>query len=854
MKKSDRSVLGHCVRAFGSLLLLAAHPAFAQLVVPKCEITVQQGGRFDNASHSDADLSATDADGRLILGRNVVFADATSVSGAFVSLGNGASVFDVNVDELRAGRKAVVRGVQGPFDASNSTCALPAVQCGGQNVSLRRGSAPQTLSPGIYNRLDLENGTSLTLNPGVYTFCEIKLGRHVSVRVVGATQSTINVGGDVRLGNDTSLVPDGSTPTPLLNGAGDIVRVGAQGALRAFVTAPNAKLSIGRNATFTGSACAQRLAISKKVTVACAPDVVATTTTTSAPTTTTTTSSTSSTTSTSTTSTTTTSQPTCGNGVLDPGEECDGSAFGGFTCPSPSGALLCTGDCKIDFSECPEASTTTTSTTVATTSTSTTTSAPASTTTTSTTTSSTSSTTPTSTTTTTTSQPTCGNGVIDPGEQCDGSAFGGFTCPSPGGALLCTGDCKIDFSECPSASSTSTTAAPTTTTSTTAAPTTTSTTGAPPTTLEPTTTTSTTLEPTTTTSTTLEPTTTTSTSTTSTTEEPTTTTSTTTTTTQPLPTLLDFTLGAPGGNCGETRDGSDVLVKTLTCGGLNLGGGGSIIPEGPTPDGSVSRFSLSCTGSSCNIGPTSTTPAANSASPDCTNTGCNFGTPLPIANPLAGGSLTVCVLNTWSAPASGTLDLTTGTSSTNVPLTSDTYITGNLAQPCPVCRNGGAVASGSPSSPATGLCDRGPNAGGACTTTSSTGITRDCLTGGSDATHPCTPGGGNCIDGSHVGPIAVSLSPLTTGSASKSDANGLFCPNQGPAAGPGHLAGCFGSPTCRSITENGSPGGPISIGVPASAKLASVFCVASTGNGLVDASTDLPGPGAVSLPGNFVAN
>jgi hypothetical protein len=40
------------------------------------------------------------------------------------------------------------------------------------------------------------------------------------------------------------------------------------------------------------------------------------------------------------------------------------------------------------------------------------------------------------------------------------------------------------------------------------------------------------------------------------------------------------------------------------------------------------------------------------------------------------------LLNTWSAAASGTLDLSTGASSTNVPLISDNYLTGNVAQPC----------------------------------------------------------------------------------------------------------------------------------------------------------------------------
>jgi hypothetical protein len=33
-----------------------------------------------------------------------------------------------------------------------------------------------------------------------------------------------------------------------------------------------------------------------------------------------------------------------------------------------------------------------------------------------------------------------------------------------------------------------------------------------------------------------------------------------------------------------------------------------------------------------------------------------------------------------------------------------------------------------------------------------------------------------------------------------------------------------------------------------------VFCIAGTGNGLVDGSADLPGPGAVSLPGVFLVH
>src|SRR5262245_10179547 len=343
----------------------------------------------------------------------------------------------------------------------------------------------------------------------------------------------------------------------------------------------------------------------------------------------------------------------------------------------------------------------------------------------------------------------------------------------------------------------------------------------------------------------------------------TTTTSTTSTTCAPSGCVqlnLDFTNGAAAGHCGDALDGTGASIKSLTCGGLNIGGGGSTIQAGPTPDGSTNRFQVSCAdvNSGCTLKAYSTAPAVNSAAPDCTVTGCNFGTPLEIPNP-GLPNLTTCVLNSFAQDASGTLSLMDLASSTNVSLISDTFLTGNLSQPCPRCRVGtggtGAFASGSQQAPATAFCDRGPRTGQACTSTNSIGLTRDCKTGGADAMHPCmagTPGQDSCIDGTHVGPINVDLSPLTTGAASKSAPDGKICPGQGGTPG---TPGCFGQATCRTITENGKPAtGPITVGTPASATLASVFCIASTTNGLVNFAADLPGPGATSLPGTFVTS
>src|SRR5262249_55193656 len=149
------------------------------------------------------------------------------------------------------------------------------------------------------------------------------------------------------------------------------------------------------------------------------------------------------------------------------------------------------------------------------------------------------------------------------------------------------------------------------------------------------------------------------------------------------------------------------------------------VPEGPTPDGSTSRFTLSCPDSGpCTLGPTTragTTPSG--AVFDCTNTGCKFGTPLEIPLPDPARPLTTCLQTTWSGPASGAVDPTDGASATSVPLFSDVYITGNNLQPCPRCYSGGSHVVGSPSSPASGTCDRGPNAGLPCKSQNSVGLT-----------------------------------------------------------------------------------------------------------------------------------
>ena len=98
---------------------------------------------------------------------------------------------------------------------------------------------------------------------------------------------------------------------------------------------------------------------------------------------------------------------TCGNGIKDGSDVCDGDDLGGETCISrgyEDGTLKCLDNCAgFDTSQCGKSV-------------------------------------------------TCGNGEIDSGEVCDGSALNGRTCEHEGfeeGELKCADDCKsFDTSDC----------------------------------------------------------------------------------------------------------------------------------------------------------------------------------------------------------------------------------------------------------------------------------------------------------------------------------------------------------------------------------------------------------------------
>jgi len=275
---------------------------------------------------------------------------------------------------------------------------------------------------------------------------------------------------------------------------------------------------------------------------------------------------------------------------------------------------------------------------------------------------------------------------------------------------------------------------------------------------------------------------------------------------------------SPGATCFSRQDCNTACTGAGTPAACcTFAGGGECPCTGPNPHKSCTS-DTDCGGAF---------PPAGACQPV---ENCFFGPPLAIPHP-AVGAVSLCVINVIATDASGTGDPTTGAASVDIPLNSRVYLTGNGTAPCPQCNCGTPPCSGSG---ATG-CNAGPNAGGACSTTATTGNPAT-----SNTSQDCPPDEGMNFEGA----LSVDLNPLTTGSVSVTSATGFFCTGQTSSH-----AGAFGQPDTRCITETGVEAGDLTDRMPHAAREAAVFCIPATFNGTINVVADLPGPGATSLPG-----
>ncbi len=354
------------------------------------------------------------------------------------------------------------------------------------------------------------------------------------------------------------------------------------------------------------------------------------------------------------------------------------------------------------------------------------------------------------------------------------------------------------------------------------------------------------------------------------------------------PTELRFASRAPSGTCGGLTTTSDPV--DLDCGILYFGGGQVGTPPFVVTDmEDPTILSVDCcSDETLLLGPSS---QASSGSKGCSRKGCFFGPPLVVPNTNSPPQ-SVCVYPVYTEDARGTARCDTGDVRITLPISGEAFLTGDIlprrcsggsspglrcttsadcpgggtcmldppVQPCPICN------------PTTGVCNGGMNNGMAC------------VPGSDEVAGATFPTSRDCPVSTlvKVGDIPLPLS-LTTGTSAKTGftAGGqqrVFCgfcrdadnTSAFEQVAPGIARPCTSDADCKppyeacqqrnggafsyaatSITEIGTPAGGLGDFATHDATLVSVFCLPPTFIAIIDAPSDLPGPGAVSFPGRL---
>jgi hypothetical protein len=363
------------------------------------------------------------------------------------------------------------------------------------------------------------------------------------------------------------------------------------------------------------------------------------------------------------------------------------------------------------------------------------------------------------------------------------------------------------------------------------------------------------------------------------------------------PSEFRFANGVGAGVCGNVTDGT--LTENFNCGEIIVGGGNSPVPNSVFQDmvNPVRLKVAECSGN--NLILEGMSAAETGSNLQCSEPNCLFGPPLPFVLPVTPQS--ACVYMRVDRAGRGTVQCDSGDASIDMEILGAMFLTGDIlprrcsggtnpggrcttlgadaactggtcvadpdVQPCPICN------------PVTGICNGG-NANG-----------KACAPAAQDVVGPAFPTSHDCTVSTLVSlgdiPIPFELSSGTTvRKAFASDGQTRvfcgFCRNpstlcfEGDPACPGgtdQLHRCSSDDECEppfsvcqqrspgafgpngasfmTATEIGTPAGSLEDFAPHAGTLSGIFCIAPTYNSIIDASSDLPGPGAVSMPGTL---
>ena len=365
-----------------------------------------------------------------------------------------------------------------------------------------------------------------------------------------------------------------------------------------------------------------------------------------------------------------------------------------------------------------------------------------------------------------------------------------------------------------------------------------------------------------------------------------------------LPSLLSFATVAPGGvptgqvlpgHCAQGTNNGVACTTDASCTGGGVCRGhldrgalyyGSGQPAGvnlpaSVPDVAKSYFKVAtCDG----LGNPNLTPASTADVPagcvtpsgtpsygqrHCTSAGCLVGPPVPIPN-FSNPSTSTCAINVIDdqpGAATGTATCGSGAITINFPWLKHLYLTGGIlgTQACALCTGGTVGVCGS------GTCVGGTRNGTACTPETNALTSHDCpppsgtyiadvrivstATTGTQTIHSFSTGAqprvfcGYCFDANVDSEYANPPDPCVSDAECAARGDNFDTCRQ-------HNNGAFRNPFVTTITETGSSDGEcMANGATHATTLVSIFCIPPPFDPIIGPSAELPGPGAISLPG-----
>jgi hypothetical protein len=263
-------------------------------------------------------IGVNNAGGTLYWGRKSYFSDGSQVVTDILNRsGDQSSVYDLFANQVFTQLANITVRDDGPLPWAPAPLiaplpATPSCTPGTAGVSVPKGG-DLTLPPGSYAALRVANGATLELTGGSYCFADVKLGRKAKI-VVDAPSNIVSMNRYVSSVYSRLVPADGSgigAADISVGVAGKLVRLSHRSKIFGVFFAPNATMRFGRGGNFTGQFVARvmRSDFSDTFTL-----------------------------------------EACGNGVVDPGEECDAGTSNG----EPGACCTATCDFRAEGTPCPD--------------------------------------------------------------------------------------------------------------------------------------------------------------------------------------------------------------------------------------------------------------------------------------------------------------------------------------------------------------------------------------------------------------------------------------------------------------------------------------------------------------------